>query len=296
MMREGARAGASSRHEPVKEDAGVSIVVILNVNKDESIGRSDLSRSLQWLKGANKEFKHFIHGGKQVVQLDWLRSERDSITGELNGKRLVQDEISQGLLALESSWLPERCGGSPVLAIVLMPDFREGDVQTDCGAAALRRVSCGVFVSTALDSLNITYVVLDVREVAALFQLILAHLDQHAVLRHSEALLFANDLLDIRLHQHVLLTSMATKILQDVREKREQAVLLESETLVEQEVGSELVTDEEDLQARAKLLILSFSQLNLSTAGKDVEMTEDTQQSGDDVASHVQVLVPECIE
>lgn len=97
MMREGAGGApsASSRHEPVEEEAGVSIVAIVNVEKGEKTGQSVLSPSLQWLRGALKEFKHFEYDdGKQVVQLDWFRNERDSMAGELNGSRLVQDEIS----------------------------------------------------------------------------------------------------------------------------------------------------------------------------------------------------------
>lgn len=56
-----------------------------------------------------------------------------------------------------------------MLAIVLMPDFRYGDVQTCCGAAALRLLSSSVFVPSTLDSFKISYVLLDVREVAAFF-------------------------------------------------------------------------------------------------------------------------------
>ena len=192
----GGAPSARSRHALVEDVAGVSIVVIVNVMKDEKIGLSALRRSLPWLRAALVDFKDFEDDdGKQVVRLDWFRNERDSMAGETNDMRHVQDETSQGLRTLDSAWLPmnQRYARSPVLSIVLMPDLKYPDAQP----ADLCRVSSSIFVSTTLDSCKISCVLLDVREAAAFFQLILSHLSRHAVLTHFQAVSFATDLLDI---------------------------------------------------------------------------------------------------
>ena len=80
-------------------------------------------------------------------------------------------------------------------------------------------------------------------------------------------------------------------MMEDMTVRSAQALELDSETMVDQVYATDLLASDEELQANAKRLVLTFSHLKLSSADKDIDMANDEETTADKNDAHAKVVL-----